>query len=131
MHSIIHDQRRRALMVNVYRCAVGDCTNHGVSELNERLLLIGDTVEGYISYDETFTGAYEPMPVVVLIPGRFSGYARIVPALPIGFDLKRKPLTMFGGNFAYSSDDRFARAVERICGHSFSGAVPIHDRIEG
>jgi hypothetical protein len=37
---------------------------------------------------------------------------------------------MFGGNYAATSDSRFSRACEKLLGHSFYGAVPIHDRFE-
>ncbi len=37
---------------------------------------------------------------------------------------------MFGGNYATTSDSRFSRAVDRITGNSFYGAVPVHDRVE-
>ena len=38
--------------------------------------------------------------------------------------------TMFGGNFAATSDSRFYEAIEKMLGHNFYGAIPIHDRIE-
>jgi len=38
--------------------------------------------------------------------------------------------SMFGGNYGSTSDSRFSEMVERMIGHSFYGAVPIHDRVE-
>lgn len=44
-------------------------------------------------------------------------------------DDKPDMLRMFGGNYA-AGDSRFNEAVEKLLGHRFYGAVPIHDRYE-
>lgn len=35
-----------------------------------------------------------------------------------------------GGNYAYTSDQRFTDAVEAMSGHAFAFPVAIHDRVE-
>jgi hypothetical protein len=66
------------------------------------------------------------MPRVKLVRGNLAGTAKIVTET----DQMSGRHTMFGGNMAYSSDSRWSRAVEEICGSRQSGAVAIHDRIE-
>lgn len=51
-----------------------------------------------------------------LVPVHTSGKAMIGP--------------MFGGNYAVTSDSRFARACEKLLGVPFYGAVAVHDRFE-
>lgn len=38
--------------------------------------------------------------------------------------------TMFGGNYAATSDARFGELIAELLGHPFYGAVAVHDRIE-
>ncbi len=89
-------------------------------------------------------GPFEPSPeapAAVLIQGHALGSVRVVPAklvtrlyadardvwLP---DIERRP--MFGGSYVGTSDGRFARKVQEICGYPTGGAtaVALHDRIE-
>ena len=62
--------------------------------------------------------------ILLLKAGNLRNIAKLVP-----YDRDGK-WTMFGGNFAYTSDSRFSEAVSAIVGYRFYGAVPIHDRIE-
>jgi hypothetical protein len=56
-------------------------------------------------------------PVVILLPGKKGGAINFVP------ELEGNPWTMFGGNFAWTSDSRFREL--------YPNPVPVHDRIEG
>lgn len=115
------------LTVHVFRSSLGDCSNNGISAGADSLLVWGATLEGYITLDDAVKDPYISYPRAVLVPGNLPGLAKIV---PWGAFLHKRH-TMFGGNFAYTSDSRFSRAIEAITGAPFSGAVPIHDRIEG
>ena len=103
------------LIVYVYRSNLGDCTNGGPSSKANNFTLTN--VEG----------PFEPQPqapAAVLLKGSASNSAIIVPE---ALDERR---TMFGGNYAASSDSRLADAIETTTGHRFDGAIAIHDRIE-
>lgn len=109
------------LHVDVYRSAArnADCTLNGITHRFNRLCLIN--VEGPFSPDETHAPA-------LLLRGNLHGTVKIVPA-----DEQGNPVqawTMFGGNYATTSDSRFSEACERITGNYFYGAVAVHDRIE-
>lgn len=104
------------LTVSIYRTPGRDCTNGGVSAFGSELTLIN--VDGPV--DPSFDA-----PAAKLVPGHLPGTVRIVPeAIP------EKRHSMFGGNYAATSDSRFTRAVEAIVGGPFYGAVAIHDRLE-
>lgn len=64
------------------------------------------------------------LPVLKLVKGNLPGCAKLIPADAGG------KWVMFGGSYAGCSDGRFVRAVEKITGAPFLGALPIHDRIE-
>lgn len=110
------------LIISVYRNPDGDFTKGGISSKSTELYL--ENVHG----PSTGNGR----PVAYLVKGNISGTAKIVPA-EMTDDGKVQPTnqwTMMGGNYGATSDSRFSEAVERIIGHKFYGAVPIHDRIE-
>jgi len=104
------------LIVNVYASRDGyDCTLNGVTNRFDQLCVIN------------VDGPFEPSddcPAVRLEKGAMDGIAVLRPIEADG------QWTMFGGNYAATSDSRFSRAVEKITGHRFYGAVPVHDRIE-
>lgn len=104
------------LDVNVYRNNHGDCTINGISKDHDSLCLIN--VDGPFEPDDK-------CPAAVLV--EHAGHAVVRPAS----SLTDKEWYMFGGNYAGCSDSRFRKAVEKITGHYFYGAVPIHDRNEG
>ena len=115
----------RALSIYVFRNPVlGDSTNGGPSAFADQILVIGDTVEGYIDPAQT-SGPYADRPLFRLVRGAGPGIARLVPVAYEG------RWTMFGGNYGACSDSRFSAAIEGITGNPFYGAVPIHDRVEG
>ena len=100
-------------------------------------LEINDTTNGGITNVETGVheltiinadGPFEPTvdapaAVIKLTP---CGSAKIVPN--IWADGSK--WTMFGGNYAATSDSRFGEAIKKMTGQDFYGAVPIHDRTE-
>lgn len=112
------------LIVHVYRSALGDSSNGGITSWANELCLVN--VEG----------PFEPgrAAAAMLIEHKPTGrnLARIIPAV-LGDDDQFYPdkrWLMFGGCYAASSDSRFREAVEKVLGGPFYGAVPIHDRYE-
>jgi|TARA_B100001094_G_C17857891_1_gene635941 hypothetical protein len=93
-----------------------DCTLNGVTSRYDQLCVVN--VEGPDSPSAT-------APAVNLVKGNLPGIAKIVP------EEAGKKWVMFGGNYAATSDSRFTQAVEKITGNPHSGAVPVHDRVEG
>ena len=90
-----------------------DATNNGVTKRFERLCVIN------------VDGPFEPendRPAVELLAGALDGTAILRP-VEAGTSH-----TMFGGNYAATSDTRFSRAIKFYIGGRFHGAVAIHDR---
>jgi hypothetical protein len=105
------------IIVSVYtdKSSDYDCTCNGVTNRFDRLCVVN--VEGPFEPDAT-------TPAVTLEAGAMDGIAVLRPIEAKG------NWTMFGGNYASTSDSRFCSAVEKICGHRFYGAVAVHDRVE-
>jgi hypothetical protein len=103
------------LIVSVLRSSGSSCTN-GASKVFDRLLVTN--VSG------PFDGHDKPR--FVLVEGNLPGTATLVSET----SLEAGDWTMFGGNFAHTSDSRWSKAIEEICGSRQSGAVAIHDRVE-
>ena len=104
------------LIVNVYTTRESyDCTRNGVTNRFNKLCVVN--VDGPFEPDEK-------TPAVELVRGAVEGIAVLKPLEAKG------QWTMFGGNYAGCSDSRFSNAVEKIIGHRFYGAVPVHDRVE-
>lgn len=112
------------LMVGVYRQRGQDCTLDGISSRFEHLCLVN--VAGPFVPTANCAPAF-------LDEGNVRGAVRIIPGVEVapGVYQPTEEWVMFGGNYAATSDSRFTRAVEKITGAPFYGAVPIHDRIEG
>lgn len=105
----------RGLIVNVFRAAGRDCSNNGVSAKAERLLLVGEGVpEVFESVDE---------PIVYLDMREGWDHPALTPRI-VPFVEGEGKHSMFGGNFAYSSDSRF----QALSPHG--QPLPIHDRYE-
>lgn len=118
------------LIIDVYRNAGrgGDCTLDGVSSKCTSLCLVN------VSGPSTPTDA---TPAAMLVPGNTPGTLKIVAAVKAEGSTTYVPLRhpnatgpMMGGNYGATSDSRFSEACERLLGHAFYGAVPIHDRFE-
>ena len=110
------------LIVSVYRNAVGyDCTNGGISSRFTELCIMN--IEGPFDPNEKRFPA-------LLVPN----VCKTVKIVPAHQDAKgnwiENKSPMFGGNFASTSDSRFHQHIEKMLGHTFYGAVPIHDRFE-
>lgn len=98
--------------VSVYRNASGyDCTNNGISSRFNTILLVGEDVPAIFSEKD-------PEKVIFIKKTEYSGNCYLF-FQPLIYDDRH---TMFGGNFAYTSDSRFRNL--------FANPVPIHDRIE-
>jgi hypothetical protein len=107
------------LHINIYRCnKYGDCTNDGVSSWDIKGLCI-------TNIDAPNSPSYDyPSAELVLQQHGNRKTVKIVPT-----ETKGKH-TMFGGNYGGISDSRFSETIEKMLGHTFYGAVPIHDRVE-
>lgn len=116
---------KMGLNVIVYRSnALGDCTNGGISSKYDTLTVVN--VEG----------PFEPSrdrPAVMLVQGpgaQWNANPIIVPAIWTGDGWREAPGPfMAGGNFADTSDSRFADAIQAL-GGTRGMAPKIHDRQE-
>lgn len=100
----------KGLIVNVYRYPNTDCTCNGLSSKNDSLILVGPEVEGpFVLQSGEDCLVYSKSKLGV----------RATPASLID----SKKWVMFGGNFVYSSDDRFYRLNG---GHP----IKVYDRAE-
>lgn len=96
-----------------------DCTNNGWSSRFNVVCVVN--VEG--PFDPS-----DKHPAVKLIDGPGPDPNPIIVSVD---DQENNRWTMFGGNFLYSSDTRFGKAVDEIIGRRIAGvAIRIHDRVE-
>lgn len=106
---------RRGLLVFVYRSDLGDCTAGGVTAKGKSLKLVDQEIKAPFKVE-----AGE----VYLELERFYSQGRILfRAIPMVDGHKvhsENGVTMFGGNFIYTSDDRFPSDYP----------IPVHDRFE-
>ena len=107
------------LIVDIYRNNSGDCTNGG-----EAATAKGFTVTNC-------DGPFEPcdrFPAAELVVAEPIGGRKILRLIP---ESKKERWTMFGGNYASTSDSRFSELCEELLGATFFGAVAVFDRVEG
>jgi hypothetical protein len=106
------------LLAFVYKNG-SDCTNGGLTSKADKICVVN--VDGpFNPNDET--------PAFKLVT--HAGCAVLKPVDDNGNEIKDGIGPMMGGNYASTSDSRFSRAVEKLLGHNFYGAVPVHDRFE-
>lgn len=108
------DQNISGILVEVYRCAGGDCSRNGVSAHANTCLLVLPEGGPFKVHAKWPTLVYDPRtdmskrfgyPCGIVIPKRL---------------VKSQKNVMFGGNFVYTSDSRFPSRAP----------LPIHDRVE-
>ena len=105
------------LTVEIYKCGrFGDCTNGGLSGSPYIEGITLTNVEGPHEPDSKY-------PAAKLKVGHLNSL-HIKPAW------NEDEHTMFGGNYAASSDSRLSKAVDNLTGNRFYGAIAIHDRVE-
>ena len=111
------------MIVYIHKWDLGDCTNDGVSAR--------EGVQGLCITN--CDGPFEPCdkyPAAQLVTKDFGiGMGKIVKIVPTE-ELDKGSWTMFGGNYAATSDSRLTAKVDEMLGHHFYGALPIHDRVE-
>lgn len=116
------------LIVDVYRNSGMDCSRNGISATHDHL-----TVVGIIDQCVDHSGVLLPMPegCLVFAPSDKAPAVWLIRQRMMcgGDDWYLRPAgtwtgAMMGGNFAYSSDSRFAAL------HGTHGALRIHDRFE-
>ena len=115
------------LRVTIYKDKGQTWSNGGVSERVDQLTLVN--VEGP-------SEPTEDAPAAMLLPNAMRT-VRVIPALrvndgwvPLGATGDKTVGPMAGGAYVASSDSRFSEAVEKLLGHTFYGAVALHDRYE-
>lgn len=113
-------QKRKGLIVSVYKPAHGDCSNGGTSSWSDQVLVVGDDIP------EIFEAG--SLNTVQLQPGNLPGTVNAVDVDRMGEPGEIGP--MFGGCYIGSSDGRFIDAVQKITGYYPSGPVPLHDLFE-
>ena len=106
----------KALRVNVYKSGRGDCTNNGVSNRYNELLVLCYDGNVEVNGDE---------PNLCMVDTIHIGMMTTYHIEPMKKPDKGCVGWMMGGNYAASSDGRFARLVGGMY-----GAVAIHDRQE-
>ena len=106
------------LHIDIYKNG-SDCTNGGASAR--------DGVKGFCitNISAPFSPSSKYPPAELVLQEHFG--RKTVKIIPT--EVKDKQ-SVFGGNYGSTSDSRFSEMVERMIGHSFYGAVPIHDRVE-
>ena len=101
----------KALRINVFKDSLGDCTNNGITNRFDHLLLICE--EGYIEVDET-----NPPENLVQIVTRYICGERYKHIEPVARPASGCVGWMSGGNVAYSCDSRFHRLSQYpLCVH--------------
>lgn len=96
-----------------------DCTNGGWSGRFNSVCVVN--VEGPFE-----PSASEPAVRLIQGPGQSAN-----PIIVLDDHYQNGRWTMFGGNFLYTSDSRFSRAVRDLIGIDLAGVgIRIHDRIE-
>lgn len=123
-----------AIRINVYRWTLGDCTNNGISNRNNELLIIGEInsiTKEFKTFDDNLGlpnkinfNNEEELKVdnlcLLIRRNLFGENADYIVGLK---DYLSGVWTMMGGNFGYSCDSRYAEIINKL-------PLPIHDRIE-
>jgi len=119
-------ENKMGLHVDVFRSGLGDCTNGGKSKYARSICIVNLTE--ILGYKCDIFEASDEYPAFKLVKGNLRGTLKLV---PVGDEREGKGAgPMMGGNYGATSDSRFNEACEKILGHVFYGAVPIHDRYE-
>jgi len=105
------------LPISIYRDDLPDCTAGGASSDRAAICLV-PCPDGHVKECEIYGG--KKVHILDFYPAVFNGVqAHFKPrSIPAG------KWTMFGGNFAYTSDSRFSKQYG-------SSPIAIHDRVEG
>ena len=110
-------KKEKGLLISVYKSPLGDSTNKGLSSKFDSLLLVGDGIENgpFETSDEKDFAFGGKDYLVCEYRERYDDFI----ATPKSLKDSGK-WTMFGGNFAYTSDSRFPG----------KHPIKIHDRVE-
>lgn len=127
----------KGLRLNVWRDASGmDCTNGGITAKADRLTVVGILIDGEVQplpADSQVFPADELAPAVVLVPSRAPGYDATPHLIPLEFadSLPSGHVgPMSGGNYAGTSDSRWAELGRKFGKHLALDVVRVHDRTE-
>lgn len=106
----------KGIIAHVYRSKLTGCA--GISDRVDEIVIVGAGI------DEIFEAT--PTRPAFKLTSHMRGVVTLVPV-----DAPKGMIgPMMGGNFANTSDSRVGRAVEKLLGQSFYGAIAIHDRFE-
>lgn len=103
----------QGLTIYVYRSPLGDCTNGGISSKYDRLILVGEGIEGPDRVDLD----NPPENAVKIVRRKLFGNEEFLHIEPLNNEGK---WFMYGGNIACTSDSRFPSKYP----------LKIHDRCE-
>ena len=120
----------RCLKVDVYRDAMGDCTNNGVSKFFDKLLVECPTgpftfdadYETPLNFCRVHVRNYRGQVLFDVRPAAVNEHGAV--------EDRGNKWYMMGGNFAYTCDSRFQELLEYLGNSRMYGAVAIHDRTE-
>jgi len=116
----------RGIYLCVYSSkSLSDCSNEGISSRWNRLFFI--TPDGI---EETVASLEVPAVCIDRHPTIYNHPICHEVRFLDGYWQKDRRWAMFGGNFAYTSDSRFAKALQAITGSPYSQPVAIWDRFE-
>lgn len=114
---LIVDVLRHVESAGPHSVRISDCTNNGLSSRHFSFTVIDAEIDG--CFEPT-----EDRPALRIVRRQLYGevYLHLAPADCVNEQGKQIKHTMFGGNFAYTSDSRFRRIA--------AYPLPIHDRVE-
>lgn len=119
--------KAKALRLDVYRPSHGDCSNHGVTETHDEVLVLCD--EGPVDVDLDAP----PANLMCLKAGTTRLGRRTLRLVPATDPDTHMVGPMAGGCYASTSDARWHRLLSAHVGEEnayLAHAVPIHDRYE-
>lgn len=114
--------KARALELEVYRWSLGDCTNGGVTATQDEILVPCE--QGPWEYDTD-----NPPDNLCVVKTRVVGGVQTLRLVPVSLEGR---WTMFGGNYATTSDSRWGEMLAREYGleFRFNNVIAVHDRVE-
>lgn len=110
---------KKYISVNIFKANGEDWSNGGLSSKYNECYV--ECEDGWITEDRV------PQDAIVQIVSNAFGTIAAKPFAPVEKDCVGY---MFGGCYISSSDSRFSKICEKLLGHSFHGAVALHDRTE-
>lgn len=122
----------KGLSLHVYRNALGDATNGGISADNDVLMLVGYQMgQGTISPLPKSSRVFEPEDLDNAVILRIGPFGPSLVPLKIAQEGHAPGFVgpMMGGNYATSSDSRLSDLLRTLDQPPYA-PIPVHDRME-